>query len=82
MWAKQGRKVVHSSGLEVEVLSGSFENPMDLSVNGGKEFSAPQLALMIREGIAFAVEQAAKSPRAMKKESGRPILKLKKTVEV
>ena len=82
MWTLQGRKVVHSSGLEVEVLSGSFENPMDLSVSGGKEFSAPQLALMIREGIAFAVKQGAKSSSAIKRESGRPILKLKRTAKV
>ena len=48
MWSVQGKQVVHSSGLSIEVADGTFANPMNLSVRGDNGLSAPQLALMIR----------------------------------
>ena len=76
MWSVQGRQVVHQCGLSIEVVDGTFSNPMDLSIKGDKGFSAPQLALMIREGIDYAV----KNQRSERKPSSstRPILKLKR----
>ncbi|WP_415890153.1 hypothetical protein ACMXYV_02180 [Neptuniibacter sp. SY11_33] len=84
MWSVDGRQVVHQSGLSIEVLDGSFSNPLDLSVKGDKGFSAPELALMIREGMEYAAKNGAKTAvRAIQSKSTtdkpkRPILKLKK----
>lgn len=84
MWSVQGKQVVHASGLSIEVVDGTFANPMNLSVRGDNGLSAPQLALLIREGLDFASgaskkEQVRATPVQTKpKKSNRPILKLKK----
>jgi hypothetical protein len=84
MWSVQGKQVVHSSGLSIEVVDGTFANPMNLSVRGDNGLSAPQLALLIREGLDYA---ASKPKQELKKlipvpdktaKPKRPILKLKK----
>ncbi|MGB0205887.1 MAG: hypothetical protein ACPF9K_12640 [Neptuniibacter sp.] len=84
MWSVQGKQVVHSSGLSIEVVDGTFSNPMNLSVRGDNGLSAPQLALLIREGLDYA----SSAPKKEKNSSiplpdkstkpKRPILKLKK----
>ncbi|WP_415893299.1 hypothetical protein ACMXYN_02210 [Neptuniibacter sp. PT8_73] len=84
MWSVDGRQVVHQSGLSIEVLDGSFSNPLDLSIKGDKGFSAPELALMIREGMEYAAKNGAKAavrairPKSAADKPKRPILKLKK----
>ncbi|WP_415886836.1 hypothetical protein ACMXYO_02300 [Neptuniibacter sp. QD37_6] len=75
---------MHQSGLSIEVLDGSFSNPLDLSIKGDKDFSAPELALMIREGMEYAAKNSAKAavrairPKSTPDKPKRPILKLKK----
>ena len=84
MWSVQGKQVVHTSGLSIEVVDGTFANPMNLSVRGDNGLSAPQLALLIREGLDFASGTAKKEQvratqvQTKPKKSNRPILKLKK----
>lgn len=84
MWSVDGRQVVHQSGLSIEVVDGSFSNPLDLSIKGDKGFSAPELALMIREGMEYAAKNGVKATtRAIRSKTAtdkpkRPILKLKK----
>lgn len=84
MWSVQGKQVVHSSGLSIEVMDGTFSNPMNLSVRGDNGLSAPQLALLIREGLDYAAgmpkkEQKKAIPVPDKStKPKRPILKLKK----
>jgi hypothetical protein len=85
MWSIHGQQVVHQSGLSIEVVDGTFSNPMNLSIRGDNGLSAPELALLIREGIDYAahhssvrttkVRDPALDQPARKK---RPILKLKK----
>lgn len=84
MWSVQGQQVVHQSGLSIEVVDGTFANPMNLTVKGDNGLSAPELALLIREGIDYAANQAKStkaSSRRIEKRSEKPkrsILKLKK----
>lgn len=85
MWSIQGQQVVHQSGLSIEVVDGTFTNPMNLSIKGDNGLSAPELALLIREGIDFAANQSPVRAVAVKKpvldqpeRKKRPILKLKK----
>ncbi|MFY0678894.1 MAG: hypothetical protein JXR18_16620 [Neptuniibacter sp.] len=84
MWSVQGKQVVHTSGLSIEVVDGTFANPMNLSVRGDNGLSAPQLALLIREGLDYASGTSKKEQvraaqvQAKPKKSNRPILKLKK----
>lgn len=84
MWSVQGKQVVHASGLSIEVVDGTFANPMNLSVRGDNGLSAPQLALLIREGLDFASGTSKKEQvgaaqvQTKPKKSNRPILKLKK----
>lgn len=87
MWSVEGQQVVHQSGLSIEVVDGTFSNPMNLSIKGDNGLSAPELALMIREGIDYAASQT--SSRTSKSSSKRlpdpvnkpkrPILKLKRS---
>lgn len=86
MWSVEGRQVVHQSGLSIEVIDGSFNNPMDLAIKGDHGLSAPELALMIREGIEYAVKNKPKktpvrseASEVLKNKPKRPILKLKKS---
>ncbi|WP_286240078.1 hypothetical protein [Neptuniibacter halophilus] len=76
MWSVEGRQVIHRSGLAIEVIEGNFSQPMNLSISGGQGLPAPQLALMIREGIDFAANSKGAAPVISKPK--RPILKLKK----
>jgi len=85
MWSVEGRQVLHKSGLSIEILDGSFANPLDLAVKGDTGYSAAEVAAMIREGMAFAAKNAtsSKARRAPRRadpsgKSGRPILSLKK----
>ncbi len=84
MWSVQGQEVVHASGLSIEVVDGTFANPMNLSVRGDNGLSAPQLALLIREGLDYASSAPKKAPKRSSEslpkpvKSNRPILKLKK----
>lgn len=85
MWSVEGRQVLHKSGLSIEILDGSFANPLDLAVKGDTGYSAAEVAAMIREGMAFAVQNTTtpkvkRAPRrsAQGGKSGRPILSLKK----
>lgn len=79
MWTLQGKQIVHSSGLAIELLAGTFENPMDLSIDGGKELSAAEKAMLIREGINYAAAQpSVESRKPQAEKPKRPILKLKR----
>ena len=83
MWSVNGRQVAHESGLIIEIVDGNFNDPMDLSIKGDKGFSAPELALMIREGIDYAVKSTAANKSSVRKSGTvnkpkRPIIKLKR----
>ncbi len=83
MWSVNGRQVEHESGLVIEIVDGNFNDPMDLSIKGDKGFSAPELALMIREGIDYAVKSTAANKPSVRKSGTvnkpkRPIIKLKR----
>ncbi|MGH1461025.1 MAG: hypothetical protein ACRBB6_03215 [Neptuniibacter sp.] len=84
MWSVEGRQIIHNSGLSIEVMDGTFANPMNLSVRGDNGLSAPELALLIREGLNFATRQfesgkyQAPQVSALPEKKKRPILKLKK----
>lgn len=81
MWEISGLKVIHQTGLEIEVTSGCFSNPMDLAVRGDKQVAPSILASLIREGIDYAarITRSLEKSDAMTASSpSRPILKLKK----
>lgn len=87
MWSLQERQVVHTSGLIIEVVEGSFKNPVELSLKGEKDLPAPQLAMLIREGMEYAVQQSQKQKKVVparqsipvpENKPKRPILKLKR----
>ena len=84
MWSLEEGQVVHATGLVIEVIEGSFANPMELSLKGEKDLSAPELAMLIREGMDYAIKQSKlkastrKSIPVPENKPKRPILKLKR----